>query len=430
MPASTYQSTPQGLTLDAVPLVEIAARVGTPCYVYGAGPIREAYTRLDAAFGDYPHAVHYALKANSTLAIVRLLKALGAAVDANSMGEVDIALHCGFHPDQIMFTGVGKSSAELARAIALGLKAINVESPGELDRLDRLASEQGTVARVALRVNPDIDAQSHPHISTGLKSNKFGVPIGAAPEIFREMKRRAGLDPVGIHSHIGSQITALEPLVRAASAAVDMAKALVGEGIPLRHVDFGGGLGISYDGAPPLDPADYVRRLVGLVRPTGLSALIEPGRVIVGPAGSLLTRIVDIKHVAGARQFVVLDAGMTELMRPALYQAFHRIDPVRLRSGPSVTADIVGPICESTDTFGRDRELPPVEVGDLMVIHDAGAYGAAMGSTYLRRPLPPEVLVDNGRWRVIRRRQTLDDMLRLEDADADDAVGADDADKG
>ena len=168
----------------------------------------------------------------------------------------------------------------------------------------------------------------------------------------------------------------------------------------------------------------------GSCAPTGLSALIEPGRVIVGPAGSLLTRIVDIKHVAGARQFVVLDAGMTELMRPALYQAFHRIDPVRLRSGPSVTADIVGPICESTDTFGRDRELPPVEVGDLMVIHDAGAYGAAMGSTYLRRPLPPEVLVDNGRWRVIRRRQTLDDMLRLEDAGAADADGADDADKG
>ena len=196
-----------------------------------------------------------------------------------------------------------------------------------------------------------------------------------------------------------------------------MAKALVGEGIPLRHVDFGGGLGISYDGAPPLDPADYVRRLVEIVRPTGLTALIEPGRVIVGPAGTLLTRIVDIKHFAGARQFVVLDAGMTELMRPALYRAFHRIEPVRLRSGPSMTADIVGPICESTDTFAP-RSRTAARRGRRSDGHSRrGAYGAAMGSTYLRRPLPPEVLVDNGRWRVIRRRQTLDDMLRLEDAD-------------
>jgi diaminopimelate decarboxylase len=420
VPASTYLSTAEGLTLDAVPLADIVARVGTPCYVYGAAHIREAYARLDAAFGDYPHAVHYALKANSTLAIVRLLKDLGAGVDANSMGEVDIAFRCGFHPSQIMFTGVGKSTAELARAIALGLKAINVESPGELDRLDRLATEQGTVARVALRVNPDIDAQSHPHISTGLKTNKFGVPIEAAPEIFREMTRRTGLEPVGVHSHIGSQITSLDPLVRAAAAAVDLAKALLAEGIPLRHVDFGGGVGISYDGTPPVDPAGYVRRLVDLVRPTGLSALIEPGRVLVGPAGSLLTRVVDLKQVAGARQFVVLDAGMTELMRPALYGAFHRIEPVRPRSGPALIVDIVGPICESTDTFGRDRELPPVEVGDLMLVHDAGAYGAAMGSTYLRRPLPPEVLVDGAAWRVIRRRQTLDDMLRLEDVESSD----------
>jgi diaminopimelate decarboxylase len=401
--------------LPRLPLTAIAATVGTPCYVYDAPTIRAAYGALDAALGDYPHAIHYALKANSSLEIVRLVKGLGASVDANSMGEVDIALRCGFHPGQIMFTGVGKSADELSRAIALGLKAINVESPGELDRLDQLAQAQGATARVALRVNPDIDARSHPHISTGLKSNKFGVPIDRAPQIFREIRRRTGLDPVGLHSHIGSQITAIDPLLTAARAAVDLATALVADGVPLRHVDFGGGIGISYDGAPVIDSAAYARALVEIVRPTGLTALIEPGRVIVGPAGILLTRVVDVKHFEGARQFVVLDAGMTELMRPALYGAFHRIEAVTPRDGASIVADVVGPVCESTDSFGRDRELPPVEVGDLLILRDVGAYGAVMGSTYLRRPLPPEVLCDADGWRVIRRRQTLDDMLRLEE---------------
>jgi diaminopimelate decarboxylase len=401
--------------IDAVPIDAIAASVGTPCYIYSAPAIRDAYITLDAAFGDYPHHVHYALKANSTRAIVRLLHSLGSSVDANSIGEVDLALACGFRPDQIMFTGVGKSGDELARAIALGLKAINVESPGELDRLDQLARARDTTARVALRVNPDIDARSHPHISTGLKTNKFGVPIEAAPAIFRDMARRTSLLPVGVHSHIGSQITTLEPLLAAARAAVDLAIGLTREGVPLQHVDFGGGIGISYDGLPAVDAAEYARHLVHIVRPSALTALVEPGRVLVGPAGTLVTRVVDIKRVAGARQFVVLDAGMTELMRPALYGAFHRIEPVQPREGEPIIADIVGPVCESTDTFARHRELSPVEVGDLMLIHDVGAYGAVMASTYLRRPLAPEVLVDDGAWRVIRRRQTLEDQLRLEE---------------
>lgn len=411
---TTFVTTARGLTIDGVPLAEIADRAGTPCYVYGAAAIRDAYTRLDTAFGSYPHAIHYALKANSTLEIVRLVKALGSSVDANSMGEVDVALRCGFHPSQIMFTGVGKSADELARAISLGLKAINVESPGELERLDRLAQDQQTIAPVALRVNPDIDAHSHPHISTGLKANKFGVPIEAAPAIFREIQRRPGLNPVGVHSHIGSQIITLDPLLSAARAAVDLAMSLRAEGVGLQHVDFGGGVGISYDGTAAIDSAEYGARLVEIIRPSGLTALVEPGRVLVGPAGSLLTRIVDIKHFEGARTFVVLDAGMTELLRPALYGAYHRIEPLRHRDGEPVLADIVGPVCESTDTFARDRLLPHVEVGDVMMVRDVGAYGAVMASTYLRRPLPPEVLVDGGRWRIIRRRQTLDDMLGLE----------------
>jgi diaminopimelate decarboxylase len=397
-----------------VALEDIAAGVGTPAFVYDAATIRAAYARLDSAFGGTPHAIHYALKANSTLSLVRLIRSLGSAADANSMGEVDVALRCGFSPREIVFTGVGKRADELDRAVALDLLAINVESPGELDRLDLRATERGTVARVALRVNPDIDARSHPHISTGLKSNKFGVPIDQAVGLFHEMQRRRALRPVGVHVHIGSQITSLEPLARAAEAVAALAASLRSQGIPLEHIDFGGGVGIAYDGGEAPDPTAYVQTLVATAGQSGLMLAIEPGRVLVGPAGVLLTRVVDVKQFPGTKRFVVLDAGMTELLRPALYNAFHRIEPVAPRAGRAVPVDIVGPICESTDTFARDRQLPPVEVGDLMAIRDAGAYGAVMGSNYLRRPLPPEVLVDGDAWRVIRRRQTLDDLLALE----------------
>ena len=411
--AVTAPATSPGLS--TVRLQDIAAGVGTPCYVYDAGLIRAAYATLDEAFDGYPHAIHYALKANSALAVVRLLHSLGSHGDANSLGEVDVALRCGFRPDQIVFTGVGKSAAEIDRAVSLGLLAINVESPGELDRIDQRAVAQGTVARVALRVNPDIDAESHPHISTGLRSNKFGVPIDEAPALFREMAGRQGLAPVGAHVHIGSQITTLEPLSRAAEAVVTLAHALADEGIHLQHLDMGGGLGISYDGAPVVNPADYVRALVAATRGSGLKIAIEPGRVLVGPAGRLLTTVVDVKQFPGAKRFVVVDAGMTELMRPALYNAFHRIEPVMPRAGEPGPVDIVGPICESTDSYARDRQLAPVEVGDLLAVHDVGAYGAVMAHTYLRRPLSPEVMVENGEWRVIRRRQTLDELLALEE---------------
>ncbi|MEY4634653.1 MAG: Diaminopimelate decarboxylase [Acidobacteriota bacterium] len=401
--------------LSTARLQDIAAGVGTPCYVYDADLIRAAYAALDEAFDGYPHAIHYALKANSVLAVVRLLHALGSHGDANSLGEVEVALRCGFRPDQIVFTGVGKSATEIDRAVSLGLLAINVESPGELDRIDQRAVAQGTVARVALRVNPDIDAKSHPHISTGLRSNKFGVPIDEAPALFREMASRQGLMPIGAHVHIGSQITTLEPLRRAAEAVAALAHALRDEGIHLQHLDLGGGLGISYDGTPVVNPADYVRALVAATRGSGLTIAIEPGRVLVGPAGRLLTTVVDVKQFPGAKRFVVVDAGMTELMRPALYNAFHRIDAVVPRAGEPGPVDIVGPICESTDSYARDRQLTPVEVGDLLAVHDVGAYGAVMAHTYLRRPLSPEVMVENGEWRVIRRRQTLDELLALEE---------------
>ena len=412
--APFLQHHPGGFRIESVTAADVAAGLGTPCYVYSAGAVRDAYHRLDAAFGDRPHAIHYALKANSTLAIVRLLRSLGSRVDANSMGEVDVALRCGFAPREIVFTGVGKSAAELARAVTLDVHAINVESPGELDRLDQLATAHGVTARVALRVNPDIDAKSHPHISTGLRDNKFGVPIALARSLVGDMARRRGLVPVGIHVHIGSQITSLDPLARAAEAAATLARELLSDGVPLEQLDFGGGLGISYDGAPVPDAGAYVRALVAAAAGSPLALAIEPGRSIVGPAGVLLTTVVDVKQLPGGRRFVVLDAGMTELMRPALYGAFHRIEPAVPRPGAAEPADVVGPICESTDRFARDLALAPVEVGDLVVVRDVGAYGAVLGSTYLRRPLPPEALVDGDRWTTIRRRQTLDDLLSLE----------------
>jgi diaminopimelate decarboxylase len=402
------------LPIPPARLTNIAETFGTPSYVYDAGIIRAAYRRLDDAFGEVPHRIHYALKANSTLGLVRLIRALGSAADANSLGEVEVARRCGFRPDEIVFTGVGKSVDEIDRAVTLGLLAINVESPGELDRIDARAVAHGVVARVALRVNPDIDAKSHPHISTGLKSNKFGIPIGEAAALFREIAGRSGLNPVGVHVHIGSQITTLDPLLRAAEAVVTLAAELRDEGIALQHLDMGGGLGIAYDGGPVPDPAAYVRALVAATEHSGLRIAIEPGRVLVGPSGVILSTVVDVKHFPSTKRFVVLDAGMTELMRPALYAAYHHIEPVATRAGEYGPVDVVGPICESTDTFARDRLLPPLEVGDLVVIRDAGAYGAAMGHTYLRRPLPPEILIDGEDTQVIRRRQTLDELLALE----------------
>ncbi len=313
-----------------------------------------------------------------------------------------------------MFTGVGKASAELECAVPLGLKAINVESAGELARVEAIAERLGRPARVAVRVNPDIDAKSHPHISTGLKINKFGIAVEAAHELFGSIGGRPFLKLVAVHVHIGSQITSLAPLRRAARFVAGLTADLQRNGVLLDYVDVGGGLGISYDGGESVSPGEYVSALIEEVRPTGLPIVVEPGRSIVGPASVLVAAVIDVKPRNALSEFVVIDAGMTELMRPALYNAFHRIEPVRPRSGPSRDYEIVGPVCESSDVVGRDRTLPPLAVGDLVAIRDTGAYGSAMASNYNRRPLPAEVMVDAGEWRVIRRRQTLDEMLSLE----------------
>jgi diaminopimelate decarboxylase len=402
------------LVCDGVPLTSIALETGTPVYVYSAGTIRARYRALDEAFGAWPHAIHYALKANSSLAIARLLHGLGSGADANSVWEIELAGRAGFAPADVVFTGVGKSPAELECAAALGLKAINVESAGELARLEAIAIRTSRVVRVAIRVNPDIDARSHPHISTGLRSNKFGVALDDARALFASLPARPAVKLVAIHVHVGSQITSLDPIARAARTLAALAAEARAQGAALEYLDVGGGLGISYDGrdTPAMDA--YASALVEAVRDTGLPLVVEPGRAIVGPAGVLLARVVDVKPRDATSEFAVLDAGMTELLRPALYGAYHAIEPVSPRGGPLRHYEIVGPVCESSDVVGRDRRLPELRAGDLLAIRDAGAYGAAMASNYNRRPLPPEVMVDEGAWRVTRRRQTLDDMIRLE----------------
>ena len=411
---STFERQQGAVHCDGIPLAELATRFGTPLYVYSAGVIADRYRQVEGAFHGYPHTLHYALKANSTLAIARFVRSLGAAADANSGGEIDIALRAGFSPGEIVFTGVGKTEAELERAIQLGLRSINAESEGEIERIDALAASRGVRARVAVRVNPDIDAQSHPHISTGLKNNKFGVAITDAREMCLRMRGRAGVQVVGLHSHVGSQITQLEPLRRAAQALVALASELRGAGVAVEHLDIGGGLGVSYEGQSVPSAAEYAASILPIVRPSGLHLILEPGRYLVAQAGVLLTRVVDTKPQAGGKLFVIVDAGMTELMRPMLYGAYHRIEPLQPAKAPDVLCDIVGPVCETTDTLGKDRRLPRPEVGDLMAVFDAGAYGSVMASNYNRRLMPAEVLIQDGSATVIRRRQTIDDLVALE----------------
>jgi diaminopimelate decarboxylase len=403
------------LACDGIPVADIAASAGTPLYIYSAGLIRGAHAALDSAFESYPHTIHYALKANSTLAVLRLLRGLAAGADANSGGEIEAALRAGFEPSDIVFTGVGKTRDELDRAVALGVKAINIESDGEAERIDALARARGVKARVALRVNPDIEANTHAHISTGQRFNKFGVPIEFAAPLLRRLAVKPGLEVVGLHLHLGSQILDVEPLGAAARALADLAREVRDAGLRLEHLDVGGGLGVGYDGAADASPADYASAVLPALRPTGLHLLLEPGRFLVATAGILVGRVADTKAYPGCPRFIILDTGMTELIRPMLYEAFHRIVAVAPRAGEPQAFEVVGPLCETSDTLGHQREFGPVEVDDLLAVLDAGAYGFVMASNYNRRRMPAEVLVDGGQWRVVRKRQSYGDLFRNEE---------------
>ncbi len=401
------------LALDGVSLASIAERFGTPCYVYSRALIEGAFREFDTGLAGVPHLVCYAVKANSNLAVLEALARLGAGFDIVSGGELARVLAAGGTADRVIFSGVGKSEAEMRAALAAGIKCFNVESEPELDRLDTVAGSLGLRAPVSLRINPDVDARTHPYISTGLAGNKFGIPHGHALEAYRHAARLPNLHVTGIDCHIGSQILETAPLDEALERVMELVAALGAEGTTLEHVDLGGGFGIRYKDEAPPDIAAYCRRLVQRFSGHALQVLLEPGRAIVGNAGALLTRVEYLK-LDKAKRFAVVDASMSELIRPALYAAWHDIVAVGATGARRQERyDVVGPVCESADVLGVDRALA-IEAGDLLAILSAGAYAMAMASNYNSRPRPCEILVDDGRAYEVRARESVEQLFALE----------------
>jgi diaminopimelate decarboxylase len=400
------------LALDRVPLASIAERFGTPCYVYSRHLVEAAFREFDEGLAGVDHMVCYAVKANSNLALLDVLARLGSGFDIVSGGELARVLAAGGTAERVIFSGVGKSEAEMRAALAAGIRCFNVESDPEIERLDAVARSMGKVAPVSLRINPDVDARTHPYISTGLAANKFGIAHGHALQAGRKAAACANLRVVGIGCHIGSQILESSPLDEALERVLELAARLAAEGIAVGHLDLGGGFGIRYRDETPMDMRAYCERLAHRLAGSGFSVMLEPGRAIVGPAGVLLTRVEYLKGDK-ARRFAVVDASMTELVRPALYQAWHEIVEVAPGAGASATYDVVGPVCESADVLGTDRSLA-IAPGSLLAILGAGAYGMAMASNYNSRPRPPEVLVDAGVAREVRAREPLESLFALE----------------
>ncbi len=394
------------LYAEDVPLREIAERHGTPCYVYSRATLERHWHAFDQAFAGHPHLVCFAVKANSNLAVLQTLARLGSGFDIVSGGELERVIAAGGDPGKVLFSGVGKTADEMRRALTLGIRCFNVESEAELERLDRIAGECGRQAPVALRVNPDVDAGTHPYISTGLKENKFGIEIGEALRIYRRAQAMPNIRITGIDCHIGSQLTELAPFLDALDRVLALVARLRGHGIELEHLDLGGGLGVPYrDEQPPL-PADYARALVERLGDAPYEIYIEPGRAIAANAGVLLTRVEYLKH-GETRDFAIIDAAMNDLIRPSLYQAWQAIVPVEERpEGTPGEYDLVGPICETGDFLGKGRRLTLRE-GSLLAVRSSGAYGFTMASNYNTRPRAAEVMVDGDRAILVRERETI-----------------------
>lgn len=413
---SGFARAEQGGTLvcEGVPLDRVAADVGTPTYVYSAAMVRDRFTRLDAALAPMPHRVHYTLKANSNAAILRVLRELGAGVDVVSGGELYRALRAGFRGADIVFGGVGKSEHELREALEAGVMLVNAESEAEVRLLDRIAGELGVVAPVGLRVNPEVTVDSsHRYIKTGEKGAKFGIPFDEVLGVARVAAELRNVTLVGLDMHIGSQLFRLDPYIDGVERLAGLLEQVRAAGITtLKYLDIGGGLGVSYDDEESPDLQRFARALVPRVQATGLTLLMEPGRFVVGNAGVLLTRVLYRKH-SGGRDFLVTDAGMTELIRPSHYDAYHRIEAVRPRGG-EMRADVVGPVCESGDFLALDRTMDRAEAGDLLAVYDVGAYGYVMASNYNTRPRGAEVLVDGDRYAVVTARERYEDLVHLE----------------
>ncbi|MBW8814776.1 MAG: diaminopimelate decarboxylase [Caulobacterales bacterium] len=408
------------LACEGVPLSRIAEAVGTPVYVYSTATLERHFTVLRDALTDQglkDPLIAFAVKANSNVAVLRTLAALGAGADVVSEGEVRRALAAGVPPERIVFSGVGKTEPEVAFALEAGVAEINVESEPELHLVNRVAQQMGRRAAVAIRVNPDVSAGGHAKISTGKADNKFGVSFSEAERLYATASNLAGVRPVGVACHIGSQITELAPMEAAFSKMRGLVERLRAEGMGLERLDLGGGLGVPYFNQPaPPSPADYAAMIGRVTKGLDIQLAFEPGRVIAANAGVLVSRVIHIHERPEGRRFLVLDAAMNDLIRPAMYDAYHDIRPLAPRPGEPLAYDVVGPICETGDTFTRDRLLPPLQAGDLVAFMTAGAYGAAMASEYNSRPLVPEVLVKGDQFAVVRPRPSYDDMLERERA--------------
>ncbi len=403
------------LYAEDVPLSAIAERFGTPCYVYSAATIRRHYRVFDEALAGLDHEICYAVKANGNLGVLGLLADMGSGFDIVSVGELERVITAGGGPTKVVFSGVGKRADEMARALEVGIYCFNVESEAELERLNRVAGDMNTRAPVSLRVNPDVDAGTHPYIATGLKDNKFGIAIERAEALYRRAADMAHIDVQGVDCHIGSQLTTLAPFEDAITRVLALIDRLAAAGIDIRHLDVGGGLGIRYRDETPPSPAEYAEAVGALVAGRSLKLLVEPGRVLVGNAGVLLTQVELLKpgEHATDKHFAVVDAAMNDLLRPALYSAWQAIVPVLKNGGESRIWDIVGPVCETADFLGHERDLALAE-GDLLAVRSAGAYGFAMASTYNARPRAAEVLVDGGTAHEVRTRETIADLMRGE----------------
>jgi diaminopimelate decarboxylase len=405
------------LHAEAVNLVTLAEAVGTPFYCYSTATLERHYRVFADAFADVPALICYATKANSNQAVIRTLARLGAGADVVSEGELKRARAAGIPPEKIMFSGVGKTERELALAVDEDILCVNAESEAELERLSAIAAGRERTARVSVRVNPDIDARTHRKIATGKAENKFGIPISRAREVYAQAARLPGLRVTGVDMHIGSQITELQPFGDAFALLNAFVRMLRADGHAIDHIDLGGGLGIPYreDNEPPPHPEAYAAVAKEATRDLGCKLIFEPGRLIVGNAGILVARVLYVKR-GEAKTFVILDAGMTELVRPTMYDAHHDISPVveHAPNAPRAVADVVGPICETGDFLALDRDLPLPNPGDLMAVMSAGAYGAVQGGTYNTRPLAPEVLVRGDQWAVVRPRLDVDVLIGLD----------------
>jgi len=402
------------LSAEGLPLDRIARAVGTPVYIYSARGLRDRFAALDRAFSSRDHLICYALKANSNLSVCRILARLGAGADVVSGGELRRAIGSGFDPRRIVFSGVGKTEEEIAFAVRKGALALNVESEEELGAIARVAKRLKKRARFSIRLNPNVDAGTHRHITTGRSDNKFGVDFPRALALYRKSRSNRNLHAVGIQSHIGSQITQIRPYREAVAVILKLVARLSSEGIRLEYADVGGGMGITYQNETPLPLNALAKEILTQLRPwPGLRLLLEPGRFLTADAGVLLTRVLYRKRTSRTR-FVIVDAAMNDLLRPALYEAYHPILPVRRGNRSSVVLDVVGPVCETADCFAKGRRLPWPEPGEFWAILKAGAYGFSMSSQYNSRPRPAEVLVDGDSWRVVRARERFDDLVRHE----------------